>query len=195
MLNINLVPENLRKKREKTINPLAAMNIPVEVMVGLVGGLFCLLILVHLSLWFVVSQKLAEKRKLDREMEGLLIYKRETDAVIKELRVLQEKKSAIEKMTSAPKILWAPKFNDISDSMPRGVWLSKISLDQGVFTINGSAVSKGSDEMMGVVELTSKLKGEKEFIKNLKSMEVGPIQRRKIESVEIADFSITAKFQ
>lgn len=195
MLNINLVPENLRKKHSKAINPLAGMNIPMELMVGLVGGLFCLLIFVHLGLWFVTSQKLAEKKKLDGQMEGLLAHKRQTDAIIKELRVLQGKKSAIEKMMSAPKILWAPKFNDISDSMPRGVWLTKISLEEGKFTINGSAVSKGSDEMMGVVELASRLKDKKEFIKNLKSMEVGPIQRRKIESVEIADFSIMAKFQ
>ncbi len=195
MININLVPENLRKKRSRAVNPLAAMNLPMEVMVGLVGGLICLLILTHLGLWFMISQRSVEKKTLDGQMEGLLPYKQQTDAIAKELRILQGKKSAIEKMTSAPKILWAPKLNDISDSMPRGVWLGKISLEQGMFTINGSAVSKGSDEMMGVVDLASKLKDKKEFVKHLKSMEVGPIQRRKIESVEIADFSIMAKFQ
>ncbi len=195
MININLVPENLRKKRGKTVNPLTVMNFPMEVMVGLVGGLICLLIFTHVGLWFVISQKLAEKKKLEGQMENLLPYKQQADAIAKELRTLQGKKSAIEKMTSASKILWAPKLNDISDSMPRGVWLGKISLEQGMFTIHGSAVSKGGDEMMGVVELASKLKGQKEFIKHLKSIEVGPIQRRKIESAEIADFSILAKFQ
>ena len=195
MNNINLVPENLRKKRGKTINPLTVINLPLEVMVGLVGGLICLLIVLHLVLWVMISQRSAEKKKLDRQMESLSPNKQQADAIAKELRVLQEKKSAIEKMTSAPKILWAPKLNDISDSMPRGVWLGKISLDQVMFAINGSAVSKGGDEMMGVVELVSKLKGKKAFLTHLKSMEVGPIQRRKIESVELADFSITAKFQ
>ena len=195
MININLVPENLRKKRRRTVNPISAINLPPEVLVGLVGGLICLLILAHLSLWFMISQKSAEKKKLDGQMESLSPNKQQADAIAKELRTLQGKKSAIEKMTSAPKILLAPKLNDISDSMPRGVWLGKISLEQGMFTINGSAVSKGSDEMMGVVELAAKLKGKKEFIKHLKSMEVGPIQRKKIESVEIADFSILAKFQ
>lgn len=195
MMNINLVPENLRKKHSKAVNPLAALNLPMEVMVGLVGGLICLLILTHLGLWFVISQKSAEKKKLDGQMESLLPYKHQADSIAKELRILQAKKSAIEKMTSVPKILWSPKLNDISDSMPRGVWLDKIFLEQGLFTIHGSAVSRGSDEMMGVIELVSKLKGKKEFIKHLKIMEIGPIQRRKIESVEIADFSIVAKFQ
>ena len=171
------------------------MNLPMEVMVGLVGGLICLLIVVHLVLWLVIFQRSVEKKRLDGQMKSLLSHKQQADAIAKELRNLQRKKSAIEKMTSASKILWAPKLNDISDSMPRGVWLGKISLEQGLFTINGSAISKGSDEMMGVVELTSKLKDKKEFIKHLKSMEVGPIQRKKIESVEIADFSIMAKFQ
>lgn len=195
MMNINLVPENLRKKHSKTVNPLSAINLPLEVMVGLVGGLICLLILTHLGIWFVISQRSAEEKRLDGQMEDLRPYKQRADSIAKELRILQGKKNAIEKMTSVPKILWSPKLNDISDSMPRGVWLDKISLGEGLFTIHGSAVSKGSDEMMGVVELVSKLKGKKEFIKHLKSMEVGPIQRRKIESVEIADFSIMAKFQ
>ena len=195
MININLVPENLRKKRSKTINPISAINLPPEVMVGLVGGLICLLIFIHLVLWFVISQKSAENKKMDGQMQSLSPHKRQADAIAKELRTLQGKKSAIEKMTSAAKILWAPILNDISDSLPRGVWLSKISLEQGMFTIHGSAVSKGGDEMMGVVELVSKLKGKKAFLTHLKSMEVGPIQKRKIESVELADFSITAKFQ
>lgn len=171
------------------------MNLPMEVMVGLIGGLICLLIIIHLGLWFIISQKSVEKKKMEGQKQELLPYKQQADSLAKELRVLQGKKDAIEKMTSASKIFWAPKLNDISDSMPRGVWLGKIFLEQGTFTINGSAISKGSDEMMGVVDLASKLKAKKEFIKHLKSMEVGSIQRKKIESVEIADFSIMAKFQ
>ena len=171
------------------------MNLPAEAMVGLVGGLICLLILTHLGLWFMLSHKLSERKILDKQMQDLSLHKRQADSIAKELRIVQGKKNAIEKMTGAPKILWAPKFNDISDSMPRGVWLGKISLEQGMFTIQGSAVSKGGDEMMGVVDLVSNLKGKKGFLKHLKSMEVGPIQRRKIGSVEIADFSIMAKFQ
>lgn len=177
------------------MNPLAVMNLPREALIGFVGALICLLILAHLGLWFMISRKTAEKKELDGQMAQLRPYKQQADAVAKELRIVQGKKNAIEKMTSAPKILLAPKLSDISDSMPRGVWLDQISLEQGVFTIHGSAVSKGSDEMMGVVELVSKLKGKKEFLKDLKSMEVGSIQRRKIASVELADFSITAKFQ
>lgn len=195
MIEINLVPENLKKKKAKPASPMLGVNIPPEAVIGLVGGVVVLLIITHVILLYMTCKRLAEKKVLDRQMEGLSPQKIESETVAKELRGLQGKKNAIEQMTKTQKILWAPKLNDISDSIPRGVWLNKVTLDHGILSIEGSSVAKLTDEMMSVSEFTSKLKEHSGFLSQLKSIELGSIQRRKIESLEIADFSITAKYQ
>ena len=195
MIKINLVPEHLRKKHKTPVFPTVTFNLPAEATIGLFGGLFVLLFMVHLSLFLITYKKIVQKKRLDRIWEELLPDKQRIDRVSNELRSLQGKKTAIEKITKGQRILWSPKLNAISDSIPKGVWLNKIMLEQGVFTIEGSAVSKLADEMMSVGNFTSNLKVQAQFADHLKNLEVGSIQRRKIDAVEISDFSVTAKFQ
>ena len=195
MIKINLVPENLRKKRKAPVIPTIAFNLPVEATIGLIGGLIVLLIMGHVALFMLTCQKIAQKRNLDKEWETLFPSKQKVDLTTNELRALQGKKSAMDKITKGQRILWSPKLNSISDSIPKGVWLKKIALDQGALTIEGSAVSKIAEEMISIGELTTNLKAQNRFITHMKNLEVGSIQRRKIEAVEISDFSIVAKFQ
>ena len=51
----------------------------------------------------------------------------------------------ISDMTTDKSVLWAPKFNAISDSLPRGVWIRKMTLDKLGLTIEGSVVSKNRE--------------------------------------------------
>ncbi len=195
MIDINLVPENLRKKHKTAVIPTVTFNLPSEATIGLIGGLVVLLIIVDLSLLTITCKKIAQKKKLDKEWEELLPDKWKAERMSNELRSLQGKKTAMEKITKGQRILWAPKLNTISDSIPQGLWLHRIALEQGVLTIEGSAVSKIADEMMSVGNFTSHLKNQKYFVDRLQNLEVGSIQRRRIGAVEISDFSVIAKFQ
>lgn len=195
MIKINFVPENLRKKRKSEILPSFIRTIPEETLWGLVGGLIVLLFIVSAFLQAIVFVKFSQRAKLNRQWQEISPAKENVDRVLNELRALQSKIAAIEEVTTAKRIFWAQKLNDISDGLPRGLWLTKVSLDERVLLIEGSAVSKIRDEVISVGNFVTSLKDKKTFMMNLEDVEMGPVQRRQIKSVEVADFLITVKLR
>jgi len=122
-----------------------------------------------------------------------LRLKGRVDKVLENLQILRKKINIVEKITVEKRISWAEKINVISDIIPQGVWLDKVSLSKNVFLIKGSAVSKKNDEMTSVGNFSSNLKKQKEFMIGLEDIEVGSIQRRNVHSTQIADFVITLR--
>ena len=112
--------------------------------------------------------------------------------VIAELRSIQNKLKAVKEVTEEKKILWAEKLNQISDSLPRGVWLKELSLVDDALMIQGSAVSKENDEILSVHKFASNLKGNENFKKNFSEIEMAIHKTHKLGMTSIADFSIDA---
>ncbi len=194
MIDINLVPVKLRKTKRKKASS-NALNMPVEVIIGLGGGMIVLLIVTHIALFVININKLAQHKGLKKQWEEILPSKTNVDDVLKKLRSLQSKHKAIEELTQESYIAWSQYFNILSDSLPRDVWLRRIALDDGVFFIEGSALSRDNQEMINVHKFTTKLKGTPDFLKSLENIDLGSIQRRSIKKVEIADFLITTKIK
>ncbi len=174
---------------------MGVLNLPKEALVGLVGGLFIFLFMIHFLLQIVIFVKFAEHKKGKRQWERLLPEKSKVDVVIGELRSLQNKINSIEKVTTEKRISWSQKLNDVSDSITKGIWLNKISIDGKMLLIDGSAVSKAKDEMTSVGNFASNLKNKSTFISGLQNFELGSIQRRQLKNVDLVDFVITAKLQ
>lgn len=191
MIEINLMPPQLRRKQKKGLAS-GGFKIPLEVVIGLGGGLIMLLILVHVGLLALNLAKLGKHRDIKNRMEKVSVQKAEVDGVISEKRSLQGKLQSIAKITSEAQILWSQKLNILSDGLPRGVWLKKISYDQKVLLIQGSAISRQTNEMMNVHSLVANLKTDPAFSKGFANLEMGSIQRREINKIEVVDFVMTA---
>ena len=189
MIEINLIPSHLRKKKKRSLMP-AGMRLPLEVIVGLGGGLIMLLVVAHVILLFINVGKLANYKQLQKKMEVIRPNKERIDLIIKNMRNLKSKKNDIEELTKGKDVSWSQKLNILSDILPQGVWLKKINLGKEMFFIQGSAISRQSKEMINVHSFTASLKRKKEFFSSLGELELGSIQRRKIEKVEVADFVI-----
>jgi len=194
MIEINLVPLHLRKKKKKSLLP-GGINIPIEVVIGIGGGVFALLILAHVLLLFTNIAKLAQHKRLQKQWEEIAPDKAKVDAVVNEMRELQSRYKSIEEITGVDKILWSQKLNILSDNLPRGVWLTKIVLNDEMLLIEGSATSKQRQEMINVHNLASNLKSNEAFLEDLEDLELGSIQRRRVQKIEIADFLITTKLK
>jgi Tfp pilus assembly protein PilN len=190
MIEINLAPVPLRKKRKSF---LGGSKIPTEVIIGSGGGLLILLVIAHIVLLFINLGRLAEHRTLKKEWEVILPAKNNADQVLGELRDYQAKIKTVKDMTKSENISWAEKMNILSDSLPKGVWLKKITLSDGVLFIEGSAISKEQKEMINVHTLANNLKTNKRFLDQLNDLELGSIQRQHIQTLEIADFLISTK--
>lgn len=191
MIEINLIPQNKRKKKRGQI--LGIIKIPLEILIGSIVGVVILMIGVHIGLLGVNVLKLTHQKNLQKQWDVIAPAKENVDKVIKEMRELQTKHKAIDKITTGSRILWAQKLNILSDSIVRGVWLTRVRLNEGTFYIEGSAVSKQSDEVIGVHPFTSNLKQDKMFVDKFVDLDLDSIQRRFIGKTEVADFIITAR--
>jgi len=194
MIEINLIPHSQRKNKKGKFS-LKEFNIPLEIVVGLGGGLIVLLILVHISLMFVNIRNVALHKEFKRKMEAVTPEKQRVEKAISELRFLQSTQKAVHDILPERKISWAQKLNMISDSIPRGVWLKRISFEGDILVIEGSAISTDNEAMINVHQFTSTLKSQPEFLDHFNDFELGSIQRRKIKQIEIADFMITVRLK
>lgn len=194
MIEINLIAYSLKKKKEGKLS-LKEFNIPLEIIIGLGGGLVVLLILIHIFLMVVNIRNVARHKALQKQMETVLPGKQRVEEVVNELRVLQGTQKAVQDILPKRKIFWAQKLNILSDSIPRGVWLKRVNLEGDILVIEGSAISTDNEAMINVHQFTSSLKNRQEFLENFNDLELGSIQRRKIKERDIADFMITVRLK
>ena len=195
MIEINLVPGHLRRKRKSKAKTAERLHIPREKLIGLGGGFIVILIVADILLQVFILVKYMHFKNLKSQWEEIRPEKENTDRVITELRVLENKQRSTSKIAMGKNILWAEKLNQISDSVPRGVWFRKVSLVNDALIIEGSAVSNQKDEMINVHEFTSNLKNNRNFLNEFSGIDLGSIQRRNIKKLDIADFTITAKIK
>lgn len=192
MIEINLLPPQLRKKRKASNLVSRSINLPRETIIALAGGFLFLLLFVHAVMQFIVAIKFVQIKRYEKHLERIAPDKTTADRVIQDLRVLQSKVKSIEGIAGQRKVIWAQKLNAISNAAPRGVWLTRLTFQDGVLILQGSAVSKSKNEMSNVHAFTSNFKGDKNFTNNLSNIELGLIKTRKVNATQIADFTITA---
>lgn len=194
MIDINLVPQELRKQR-KGHRFLGQINIPLEIIIGCGGGLLVMLGLVHVIVVLITVGKVAQHKTLQYQWDAMKADKENVDSVIGQLKVFEGRFKVLDDLAKKGELSWAHKLNLLSDHLPRGMWFKKVALDDKMLFIEGSTISQGANEIVSVGRLISNLKRNKEFMQDFSDLEVGSIQRRRIKNVEIADFVITMKLQ
>jgi hypothetical protein len=192
MIDINLIPVALRKDGQADAHSVA-INIPKEILLGVSATVIFLIVLIHLILgvlWLVGMGHLSNDKA---RWQKLLPDKTTFDSIDKESKDLKKKIAMLSDMTTKKSVLWAPKFNAISDALPKGLWLRRMVLDKVGLSMEGSVVSKNQNEIADVGEFVSALKQNDAFMKNFSSLEVNSIQRSKSNAVEVTDFTVMAK--
>ena len=170
-----------------------AIKIPHEILLGVGAGLVLLIFTVHLILGVIWLIGIGQLTAHQMAWQKLAADKTALDAISDGSKDIKTKMNMLSEMTTKKSVLWSPKFNAISDALPRGLWLKNMALDNVGLSIEGSVVSKTRNEISNVGLFLSALKQDKDFIKDFSSLEVNSIQRNKANSVEVADFTVVAK--
>ncbi|PIQ89013.1 MAG: hypothetical protein COV72_05060 [Candidatus Omnitrophica bacterium CG11_big_fil_rev_8_21_14_0_20_42_13] len=182
MIEINLLPENLRlSKAKKGIDFDAVVYFAKLALIVLVGLHVLLLFSVLFykyrvsSLgreWSHISSKNADVIKLKKDVEGL------------EARLGITNKLAVEKSR------WARRLNSLSLLLPKGIWFNRMRASDGILDITGSVISLKGEEVDSLHKFLQALKKDKFFYSGFKSMEIVSIVRSNVSGVEVIDFSI-----
>ena len=92
-------------------------------------------------------------------------------------------------------IEWSKKLNVISDNLPRGVWIRKLTLRDDRFLIDASSISRDQQELINASRFLSTLKEKELFVEQLEDLELGPMIKRNIKNIEVTDFLITSSLE
>ncbi|MBM3247950.1 MAG: PilN domain-containing protein [Candidatus Omnitrophica bacterium] len=187
MIEINLLPQELRKKESNFKLPF-----PKENLILFGGAILVLLILIHLILMGALAAKKVKYLGLNMEWQKILPEKNKIDSLKGEQKEITEKIKSIDKLTKKGRISWAKKLNVISDVLPQGVWVRRVNFIGTALTIEGSSVSLRGEEVILVNKFASALKNSANFYSDFKDVEVGSIKRRQIKNIEVADFVLLA---
>lgn len=212
MIEINLLPEDMRKKESALSKIDISAAILRNVSFAKFAGIVCaVLAAIHILIFGLILVNnstfaaLSEKRKL--------LGDREKDAMALELKsdTMNRKNTAIAQLMEK-RFEWSKKLNDLSDSMTAGIWLGELSYDErdiGIpaekaapggkrvlkhMTISGYASSKGEEGTASIGKFIKALKANESFYKDFSDIELGSIKRDKIEGQDAMGFSITCLF-
>jgi Tfp pilus assembly protein PilN len=184
MININLLPEELKKQR-----------------VVLPKGLFALggaILIVLLSLWLSSVSASYEKTKqtsddLENRWQRILELKNEYGKYKKTLKSL-EKRSMVVNYLMADRINWAQKLNELSSVLIDGIWLNEININSTTLSIEGSVYSKEGREEAIVGNFMNDIKNNKTFFADFSDVEL-KIIKRQIKDVEHISFVLFCRLK
>ncbi|MDO8603391.1 MAG: PilN domain-containing protein [Candidatus Omnitrophota bacterium] len=193
MIEINLLPEGLRKKKtELSFN----LNIEAEKLKFLiVGGAIGILIFIIIALSlgsFIMDAQIKKLLARENNFSGKISH---IDSVNKEIAVLKSKMTALDQLTKR-KFLWTEKLNQLSDLILPGIWFTHIYTDnENRLIIEGSVVSKSEEAMAFVGKFMKNLKDDQVFFKDFSNIKLESVQRRNKEERDIVEFKIALYFQ
>lgn len=137
MIEINLLPEDLRKKEPKfgkfDLSVIDLDNVNMKKMPLVNIGIIAITVLVvfHLILFLVGSNSKASLNALAKKNEALSPKKKEADSLKSELDLINKKVTAIDGLM-VKRFSWAKKLNALSDAATSGIWLTELSYDERI---------------------------------------------------------------
>lgn len=130
MIEINLLPEELKKKQERfkkiDISKIDIQNIPV---LNLAAAIFGVLITIQVILFFIGIYSGSLLNSLEAKYNSILPEKKEADLLKAQGGTINRKIGVIDELM-VKRFSWAKKLNDLSDIITPGIWLTVLSYNE-----------------------------------------------------------------
>jgi hypothetical protein len=189
MIEINLIPEELKVKIKKTSAPLDSKKILYLIPIGV-----SILLLAHI--WLGVSNiSLNYKYKgLNAQWVVLEPQMKALEENNKENNLLRDDDSVLQALINE-RVNWADKLNKLSLCLPSGIWFNEITVLNKVFTLKATVISIEKEEMSLINKFLLGLKNDKGFSRDFKILELGTIRREKLGSYDASSFSLAGSLK
>ena len=214
MIELNLLPEELKKKKKRIELP----EIPfIPIGLVLIGTLVVIQLL--LSGWIAITR--AQISSLEKTWQELAPKKTELDSIKKRISTTSKKAQVIEYLIDK-RMSWARLLGELSDSVTNDVWLTSLSYDEKIeapeketsrdssknkikskpktyktstLTISGSASGKGEEGTAYIARFIQSLKNNKDFFKNFSDVELVSIKQGSVADLDVMNFKLACRFK
>jgi Tfp pilus assembly protein PilN len=180
MIKINLLPSSLRVKESERKIPLPSIIYITTLFV----------VIFHIVFGILGIYKKAQVISLDHSWEKMQSRYKEVDVLKKNLSLKKDEARVMEAMLKRG-MYFTDFFNKINQSVPKGLWLNRLSFSQKGLVIEGSIFSFGTDEVSLVNKFFNELKNDSFFVNNFNNFKLDSVQRRNIKDYEVLDFLLT----
>ncbi len=197
MIEINLLPEELRNRVVKQVKPepVRVDSKPgLQQLILLVPVIFILIFIAHIYLFFLGVIKVSHFNALNAKWERMLPERKSLEDFNNQQMLYSGSDREIQRFLNE-RVLWAQKLSRLSSVLPPGIWLKSMSVSGKVFQLQGKAVSLKKEEVVLIRSFIDDLKSRPNFINNFNSLELGAIQKEAIGSYEVADFTLTGSLK
>ena len=192
MIEINLLPENLRKKNQFQFDlDLQAAS------VRLIGGGALLGALIVLIIFFSVGSSIrkAQVSRLIKREQDMAQQTSQAETISRDVSVLNAKMAALDEVTQRS-FLWARKLNQLSDLVLPGIWFTRIYMDSGNrLMVEGSVISKEEEAMASVGKFMKGLREDEAFFKDFTNVKLESVERQGLDKRDVVEFKVVLYFR
>lgn len=194
MIELNLLPEELKKKRtrielpEIPLIPIAVVFVGVLLIVQFIMG----------SLIFLSKRQLVG---LDKKWQDLAPKKVELDKVKDQVAATGKKVEAIEGLIEK-RLNWSRLLNELSNSLTANIWLTELSYDERgkdnkirTLTLLGSAAGKDEETTALIAHFIKALKDNKNFFTEFDNIELISIKKGHMAKQDVMNFILACSFR
>lgn len=190
MIEINLLPEELRNRAAKPNAPVMGAGVLEPKHLVLLAPLI-LAILISSQLIIGVSAiiKSSQLRALEAkwlqaepQRKALEEFNNEHTLVLGGAQALKEFEAA--------RIIWSEKLNRLSLDLPSGVWFNELLANSRELVLKGGVISLSKEELGLVKQLIDNLKNDPQFVKDFNALELDSAEKKVIGSYEITEFTL-----
>ena len=192
MIEVNLLPEELRKNEEK-INLLAELPIQRWAIICVIGFIAFQL----LGTAFVFFQS-ARFKTMSVEIKTLTNLNKETTNRKAETILIRKRINNANNITQRP-FAWNSLLSSLSDSVTKGVWLTNfvITGDEKIgfkLRLEGSVVGRG-EETSYTGKFIKELKSVPIFNEFFDAIELSNLNQSRIKDIDVYNFVILCTFK
>jgi hypothetical protein len=218
MIEINLLPEELRKKKAFKMPKVSIGSAPIVI------GIAALLISAHATVIVLTKLNDIAHRKMEKRWMEVAPAKLEVEKVRAENLRVRKKVDTVEDLISR-KVVWSRKLNQLSDLIIPGVWYTRLSIKKKsvpiesdgpketlpgkkmlgkgpaqkrmeipYLKIEGEVSSAYGEEIAIIGKFIEQLKADEDFFGDFSGIELDSTELHSILDIDVMKFNIECYF-
>jgi hypothetical protein len=206
MIELNLLPKELRKKRKKRrkVPPehRKAVRLP---SLMIVIGLLLVLFTAHAILIVSLLNKRGLYSTLEEQWDQALTQRKRAERINSRIEEIQRRLGTVKEIVR-PALNWTKLLSGLNLSIINNVWLSEMDIRFGniegtqgevprILLLKGYALGDSEKATSLVAQFMDSLKSNPDFYDHFKEIELESIQSREYENENVMSFSLKCIFR
>ena len=193
MIEINLLPEELRNKIVKANKPESVPGAGLEPkhFLLIIPLIFAFLLSAQLIAGLTGIVRFSRLNALNGKWKSLSSDRKALEEFSDKYSLVSGDEQIIQQLLR-DRIIWSEKLNKLSLYLPSGVWFEELITNQKELVLKGAVISLNKEELNLINQFIARLKNDPVFFKDFNTLELGSAQKNTLGSYDITEFNLNS---